>query len=83
MNSDTPIELLKNKLAELKSISRTEPSLLIEYKKAILILELIRSDDFDGIINRPNESNNLDSTRNEIEKESISYYDRFMEKNKK
>lgn len=82
MEATKPIELLKTKLTELKSNPRTEPALMLEYEKAILILELMRSDAFDDIINRPNGSDNLDSTKNELKKESKSYYDRFMESQK-
>lgn len=79
MEAYTPIEFLKNRLAELKSISGVEPNLIIEYEKAILILELIGSTAFDDKVNETNVSNNLDSNHNEPKKEPKSYYEKFME----
>lgn len=80
---EKPIELLKNKLAELTSLSTTKPEILIEYKKAILILELMESDAFDDIMNKPTGAYKKENCQNDFEKESKSYYDRFMEAQKK
>jgi hypothetical protein len=86
MDTHTPIELLKNKLAELKLIPGVEPNLILEYEKAILILELIGVPVFDDKVNEPNEKKSLDSDlNNEPKKDTRPYYERFMEgqKNKK
>ena len=79
MEAYTPIELLKNKLAELKLISGVEPNLILEYEKAILVLELIGSTALVDKINEPNIKNNIDSNKEEPKKEPKSYYERFME----
>ena len=78
----TTIELLKNKQAELKTISGIEPNLITEYEKAILVLELIGSAAFDDKVKNPNVMNNLDSNPNEPKKETKPYYERFMEAQK-
>lgn len=86
METYTPIELLKNKLAELKLIPEVEPNLILEYEKAILVLELIGVKSFDDKIYKPNEMDILDANlNNDSKKEPQSYYERFMEgqKNKK
>ncbi len=76
----TPIELLKNKLAELQSIIGVEPNLITEYEKAILVLEFINIGAFDNKVNETNEMDILDSNlNNEPKKEPKSYYERFME----
>ena len=80
MEAYTPIELLKNKLTELKSIPGVESNLIIEYEKAILVLEFLDVRAFDDKVNETNEMNILDSYLNdEPKKESQSYYERFME----
>jgi hypothetical protein len=82
----TPIELLKNKLTQLKLIPEIEPNLILEYEKAILVLELIGVKTFDDKVYKPNDMNILDANlNNESKKEPKSYYERFMEgqKNKK
>ncbi len=82
MEAYTPIELLKNKLTELKTIPGVEPNLITEYEKAILVLELIGSSAFDNKTNEPNVKNNLDFNRDEPKKEPISYFEKFMEAQK-
>jgi len=82
MEAYTPIEFLKNKLAELKIITGVEPNLITEYEKAILVLELIGNTAFDDKINEPNIKNNLDSNHDEPKKEPISYFEKFMEAQK-
>ena len=80
MEAYTPIELLRNKLTELKSIPGVEPNLITEYEKAILVLEFIDIGAFDNKVNENNEVNSLDSyLNNEPIKEPKSYYERFME----
>ncbi len=80
MEACTPIELLKNKLTELKSIPEAESNLIIEYEKAILVLEFLDVRAFDDKVNETNEMTILDSYLNdEPKKESQSYYERFME----
>lgn len=80
MEAYTPIELLKNKLTELKSIPEAESNLIIEYEKAILVLEFLDVRAFDDKVNETNEMTILDSYLNdEPKKESQSYYERFME----
>jgi hypothetical protein len=78
----TPIEFLKNKLAELKTISGVEPNLIIEYEKAILVLELIGSTAFDDKIKEPYIKNNFGSNHDEPKKEPKSYFEKFMEAQK-
>ena len=79
MEANTPITCLKNKLAELKQTPGTEPNVLLEFEKAILVLELIGSPSFDDIVS----GTPPDFTKqNEPNKESKSYYDRFMEAQK-
>ena len=83
MEAYTPIELLKNKMAELKSISPIETNLILEYEKAILILEIIGGGASVDTVDEPIISNNLDSDlNNEPKKESKSYYEKFMEAQK-
>ena len=82
MEACTPIEFLKNKLAELKTIPGVEPNLITEYEKAILVLELIGSSAFDNKMNEPNSNNNLDSNQEEPKNESKSYFEKFMEAQK-
>jgi hypothetical protein len=78
MEACTPIELLKNKLAELKLIPGVEPNIILEYEKAILVLELIGNPSFDDIVSE-SQMDNLDSTNhNGPKKEPKSYYERFM-----
>jgi hypothetical protein len=84
METSTPIELLKNKLAELKSIPKVELHLITEYEKAILVLEFMGVKAFDDKVNKPNEKNLLDSNLDdEPKKATESYYERFMEGQKK
>jgi hypothetical protein len=82
MKTYTPIELLKNKLVELKLIPEVEPNIIIEYEKAVLVLELIGSTVLSEKVNDPNVMNNLDSNHKEPKKESKSYYERFIEAQK-
>jgi len=83
MEASTPIELLKEKLAELKMISGVEASLILEYEKAIVVLELIGSDAFADKTKGGGIVNTLDpNLNNETQKESKSYYEKFMEAQK-
>ena len=83
METYTPIELLKNKLAELNSISGMEPNLILEYEKAIMVLEIIGGIPVGDKVNEPVILNNLDSDlNNEPLQESKSYYEKFMEAQK-
>ena len=85
MEAYTPIELLKNKLAELKSGPGLESNLIIEYEKAILALEFIGGVAYVDKVTDPIVKNNLCSDLNsEAKKEPISYYEKFMaaQKNK-
>ena len=82
MEVHTPIELIEIKLAELKLIPGIEPNIILEYEKAILVLELIGSSAFDNKMNEPNSNNNLDSNQEEPKNESKSYFEKFMEAQK-
>lgn len=83
MESFTPIELLKNKFAELKSIAGADPNLVLEYEKAIMVLEIIGGAALVDKINEPDAMDLLDSDLNkESQKESKSYYEKFMESQK-
>ena len=82
MEAYTPIEFLKNKLAELKITSGVEPNLITAYEKAVLVLELIGSTAFDHKLNEPNSKNNLDSNKSEPTKDPKSYFEKFMEAQK-
>jgi len=80
MEAYTPIELLKNKLTELKLISEVEPNIILEYEKAILVLELIGVKVFNDKANESHEINTLDTNLNsDPKKEPKSYYERFMD----
>jgi hypothetical protein len=83
MDTFTPIGLLKDKLAELQLNSGSEPNIILEYEKAILILEIIyRGDSVDKFI-EPNNSNIFDSIKKEEpQKVPKSYYENFMEAQK-
>ena len=82
MEVHTPIELIEIKLAELKLIPGIEPNIILEYEKAILVLELIGSTSFENKINELDVVNNLDSNHDEPKKEPKPYYERFMEAQK-
>lgn len=82
METPSPIEYLKNKLNELKTTPGVEPNLITEYEKAILVLELIGSAAFDDKIAARNINNNVDSYHEEPQKESKSYFEKFMEAQK-
>lgn len=85
METFTPIELLKNKLAELKSGPGLEPNLILEYEKAILALEFIGGIAYVDKVTEPIVFNNLDSNLDkEPKKEPFSYFEKFMvtQKNK-
>jgi hypothetical protein len=77
METYTPIEILKNKLSELKLIPEADPNLLLEYEKAILVLELV------GVGANDNASNISDTKQNETKEDPRPYYERFMEAQKK
>ena len=80
METYTPIELLKNKLTELKSIPLGDANLITEYEKAILVLEFIGVKAFDEKAKDPNKMRSSDSHPNSpSKKEPESYYERFME----
>ncbi len=83
MEANTPIEYLKNKLAELRTIPGVEPNLITEYEKAILVLELIGSTAFDDKIHGLNIKHDLDFDHDEPKKEPKSYFEKFMEVQKK
>jgi len=82
METYTPIALLKNKLNELKTTPGVEPNLIMEYEKALLVLELIGSTAFEDKIIAPNIKNNADSIPEEPKNESKSYFEKFMEAQK-
>ena len=82
MEAYTPIEFLKNKLAELKITSGVEPNLITAYEKAVLVLELIGSTAFDDKMNEPHKKNNMDSNKSEPTKGPTSYFEKFMEAQK-
>lgn len=85
METCTPIALLKNKLAELKTIPGAAPDLIPEYEKAILVLEIIAGNALDNMMNEHNIMNNSDANPNDPKKDPRSYFEKFMEaqKNKK
>jgi hypothetical protein len=78
MEAHSPIEFLKNKLAELKTIPGVKPNLIVEYEKAVLILELIGSTALGDKINESNTKDNLESNHDKSQKGSISYFEKFM-----
>lgn len=79
MEAFTPIELLKNVLEELKSKPEVGQHIILEYEKAILVLELIGIKSFDDMVTTPKKTDNSDSnSANESKKEPDSYYERFM-----
>lgn len=82
MKTFTPIELLENKLADLKLITEVEPNIIIEYEKAILVLQLIGSAVLGEKVNNSDVMNNLDSNHKEPKKDPKSYYERFIEAQK-
>jgi hypothetical protein len=80
METYTPIELLKNKMSELKTISGIESNLIVEYEKAILVLEFVGDAGSADKVNEPVKMNDLDSkVNNKPQEESKSYYEKFME----
>jgi hypothetical protein len=85
MEAHTPIALLKNRLAELKTFPGAAPDLIAAYEKAILVLEIITSNALDDAMNEPMMKNNADSNPNDPKKDPRSYFEKFMEtqKNKK
>ncbi len=85
METHTPIEFLKNRLAELKTISGVDTNLIIEYEKAILILEFVGGVALDDRTNEQHIESNPGLKQNEPEKTPKSYFEKFMEnqKNKK
>jgi hypothetical protein len=85
METYTPIEFLKNRLAELKTISEVDPNLIIEYEKAILVLEFIDDVALDDTAKEPDIKSNTGLKQDEPDNAPKSYFDKFMEnqKNKK
>jgi hypothetical protein len=83
MEAYTPIALLKNKLTELKSIPGTAPGLILEYEKAILVLEIIDSGAIESKVSETGTTNVSDSgPAKEPQQESKSYFEKFMEAQK-
>lgn len=82
MEAFSPIALLKHKLTELKTLSEVDPQLMIEYEKAILVLELIGSTALDDKTTEPSTKDNSASNHNEPKKEPKSYFEKFMEAQK-
>lgn len=85
MEAYTPIEFLKNRLAELKAISGVDPNLIIEYEKAILILGFVGDVALDDKNKEQHIESNPELKQEEPEKTPKSYFEKFMEnqKNKK
>lgn len=82
METPTPIQFLKNRLAELKAISGIDPNLIIEYEKAILVLEFIAGGALDDKAAEQPIETNTDVSHNEPEKAPKSYFEKFMENQK-
>lgn len=79
METHTPIEFLKNRLAELKTISGVDSNLIIEYEKAIMVLELIGGVALDDKTAEQHNEPSIDAKNEEPEKTPKSYFEKFME----
>lgn len=85
METPTPIEFLKNRLVELKATSGVDPNLIIEYEKAILVLEFIGGAALEDKTQEQPRESNAGLSHDEPAKAPKSYFEKFMEnqKNKK
>lgn len=85
METPTPIEFLKKRLGELKAITGVDPNLIIEYEKAILVLEFIGGGALDDKSAEQHIEPSTDTKNEGPGKTPKSYFERFMEnqKNKK
>ncbi|HEX2935379.1 MAG TPA: hypothetical protein VHO72_08495 [Bacteroidales bacterium] len=85
METPTPIEFLKNRLAELKETPGVDAHLIIEYEKAILVLEFIGGGALDDKAAEQHTEPNTNAKNEEPGKTPKSYFEKFMEnqKNKK
>jgi hypothetical protein len=82
METHTPIEFLKNRLAELKTISGVDANLIIEYEKAIMVLELIGGVALDDNIKEPHIEPGTNLKQGEAGKTPKSYFEKFMDNQK-
>ncbi len=79
METHTPIEFLKNRLVELKAISGVDPNLIVEYEKAIMVLELIGCIALEDKTQEQPIAPNADLSHDEPGKAPKSYFEKFME----
>ena len=79
METPTPIEFLKNRLAELKALSGVDPNLIIEFEKAILVLEFVGGVALDDKPAEQHIEPSTDAKNEEPGKAPKSYFEKFME----
>ena len=79
METLAPIEFLKKRLVELKTISGVDSNLIVEYEKAIMVLELIGSVTLDEKTKEQPIESKADLKQGEPEAEPKSYFEKFME----
>lgn len=79
METRTPIEFLKNRLVELKTMSGIDPNLIVEYEKAIMVLELIGGVALEDKTQEQPIASNTDLSHDEPGKAPKSYFEKFME----
>lgn len=79
METPTPIEFLKNRLVELKTISGVGPNHIAEYEKAIMVLELIGGVVLEDKTQEQPIASNTDLSHNDPGKAPKSYFEKFME----